>query len=264
MKKQKGGAFVNDLDILGDVWFTEEPEAQEDDSIDDIHVLGDWANQETKTEEPKVEPKAEEPVVEFKVEEPKVEPTEPKSEPEKSATAEGEEDIDKWLDELLKNNAAVEEKIDEVKDAADATGDDTLIKVVDELQTLIAEKNLENEQLKKQVEVANNRYLEKFGWDEEFSIYKPEVEKLQNNPRLYAFVKYFGSQNEKIKPKLISIVSDFLFDLTGQDVSELLDNKDVNALGVLNIPGSDNQPMKANEVKEDKNMNYEESINDLF
>ncbi len=257
MKKWKGGAFVNDIDILWDIWLDDPEETTSDESVEDIDVLG---NQTPDVVEPEV--KAEEPVA--PVEDATL-ATEDKPEPEapKDEVKEGE-DLDKWLDDLLKSNAETDDKVDEIKEVADESWNDSLIKLVDELQSLMAEKNLTIEELQKKVDVANNRYLSKFGWEEELSIYKPEIEKLQNNPRLMALVKFLDSDNEKVKPKLVSILSDMIFNLTWQDVSDLLDQKDKAALNVLNSWGSDSPIMQENKPEEEQDMSFEQSTNDIL
>jgi len=35
--------------------------------------------------------------------------------------------LDKWLDELLKSSNVVDDKVDEIKDAAEQAGDDNLV-----------------------------------------------------------------------------------------------------------------------------------------
>lgn len=244
MKKTKGWTYVSDLDIFGD-----EPEdtINEDPTVDDIDVLGD-----IKEDIPTV---IEEPVVEQEVA-----PEAPVESVEEVNKGDSEiEDIDKWLDDLLKNATQVEQKADEVQAAAEATGDEELIKLVDDLQTMLAETKVENDELRKQVEISNNRYLNKFGSEEELSIYKGEIEKLQGNPKLMAFVKYFGTDNEKIKPKLISIAADFLYDLTGQDISSLIEEKDKAGLSILNAASSDSQMIPDTKVVEEAKDDYDDS-----
>ena len=257
--KKKGWAFVNDLDILWDIAL-DDSEPTIDDTLDDTAVLpaSDKPEEEVKAEEPK-EPETPEP----KVEEP-VKPEEPKVNEEEPKKSEEGEDLDKWLDELLKNNVDVEAKVDEVQKAAEESWDENLIKLVDELQTSLADKNLTIEELKKQLEVSNNRYLSKFGEEEELSIYKNEIQKLQDNPRLMALVKFNGTDNEKVKPKLVRILSDMLYDLTGQDVSDLLDQKDKAWLSILDTPSSDTPPIQEMKKEEEKNMDYEESVNNIL
>ena len=259
MQKKKGWAYSNDLDaisLLGDIGWDDEGTEVNDNEVEDVDVFGT----EDKTPEVKPEPT---PAPEVKTEDTTLPTPEPKSE-EVSDKKEGDEDLDKWLDDLLKSNAEVDDKVTEIKDAIEESWDDSTKQLVDELQTMIADKNLEIEQLKKQVDVTQSRYISKFGEWEELSIYKPEIEKLQNNPRLMALVKYGDTENEKIKPKVISILSDMIYKLTGQDVSMLLDEKDKANMSILNSPSSDNQPIQENKKPEEKNMDYDESINNIL
>lgn len=244
MKKTKGWTYVSDLDIFGD---DTADDVNVDPTVDDIDVLGD-----VKEDTVPVPDVPEVPAV--------VAPEAPVESVDEVSKGDSEiEDIDKWLDDLLKNATQVEEKVDEVQAAVEATGDEELIKLVDDLQTMLAETKVENDELKKQVEISNNRYLNKFGSEEELSIYKGEVEKLQGNPKLMAFVKYFGTDNEKIKPKLISIASDFLYDLTGQDISSLIEEKDKAGLSILNAAGSDAQMIPDTKVMEDVEDTFDDS-----
>lgn len=267
MKKSKGWAFISDLDVLWDIGSDDEQTNWGDSIVDDIDVLG----KEDKTPEQVNEPEviaeviedATKPVIE-KVEEPVVEETTDVTKDDESKVKEGE-DLDKWLDDLLKSNAETDDKVEEIKDVVDASGDEHLKKLVDELQSSRAEDKLTIEELQKQVEIANSRYINKFWDEEELSIYKTEIEKLQNNPRLMALVKYFKTENEKIKPKLITILSDMLYDITWEDIADLLNKKDTNALSaVLNGWGSDSPLIDEINVEEDKPLNYEESRNNLF
>lgn len=259
MKKAKGWAFVNDIDVLGDIWLDDSEEnADIDNSIDDIDVL--WNKEPTA---PVIEETA--PVVEETVVTPEEE-TKPDEKPEGEENEKGEsdEDIEKWLDDLLKSQWEVDSKVDEVMDAAQDGWDESMVKLVSELQWLIVEKNMVIEELTKQVEVSQNRYLTKFWENEELSIYKQEIEKLQSNPRLMALVKYSDTDNEKIKPKLISILSDMIYKLTWQDVTDLLDKQDRASMSILNTPSSDSQPMEAQPEKKDENIGYDDSINNIL
>lgn len=258
MKKNKGWAFVNDLDILGDMFWEENKEGEVLDETEDFDMFG-WEDE--VVEEVKVEWEETPEVTE---EIPAEAPAEVGDETKEEPKAEEGEDLDKWLDELLKSSNVVDDKVDEIKDAAEVSGDDNLIGLVDELQTALAEKNLTIEELQKQVEVSNNRYLSKFGNEEELSIYKWEIEKLQDNPRLMALVKYHKTDNEKVKPKLIQILSDMIYDLTWQDISELMDDKDRASMSVLNTPTWDTPPIQEPKPIKEEPMDYDDSVNNIL
>ena len=259
MKKNKGWAFVNDLDILGNVlWEENEEGVESNEATEDFDMFG-WKDEpveETKVEWEKTPETTEETPAEA--------PAEAVEESKEEPKAEEGEDLDKWLDELLKSSNVVDDKVDEIKDAAEQAGDDNLVWLIDELQTALAEKNLTIEELQKQVEVSNNRYLSKFGNEEELSIYKWEIEKLQDNPRLMALVKYYKTDNEKVKPKLIQILSDMIYDMTWQDVSELLDEKDKASMSVLNTPTWDIPPIQEPTPAKEETLDYDNSINNIL
>ena len=256
MVENKKGAYVNDLDILDWIGWDD----NENEVVDDGTDILAWIGGEPTSEEP-ITPPVEELVVD------ETKPVEPTEEPTKEdKTKEGEDnDIDEFIKQLLEENKDVVDKVDEIKESIPGDSSPETKKLLDDLLSLVAEKDMSIKELQKQVEVSNGRYLDKFGEDNELSLYKWEIDKLNDNPKLMVFVKHYGTSNEKIKNKLISIASDFLYDLTGQDVSELLYNKDKDAASILNWAGSDSSPMpELAPEKEDKPLTFEESTNDLF
>lgn len=81
------------------------------------------------------------------------------------------------------------------------------------------------ESLTRQLDVAreqNNRSVET---SEEMRIYQPLIAKLEKEPQLLLFAKYYGSKNEAMKNRLTDICKDMLQNLTGIDVYALLDEK---------------------------------------
>jgi hypothetical protein len=69
---------------------------------------------------------------------------------------------------------------------------------------------------------------------------------------------------EKIKPKLVTILSDMIYNLTGEDISDLIDKKDRAGMSILNMPSSDNAPIDTVKQVEEKNIGFEDSINDVL
>ena len=81
------------------------------------------------------------------------------------------------------------------------------------------------ESLTRQLDVAreqNNRSIET---SEEMRIYQPLIAKLEKEPQLLLFAKYYGSKNEAMKNRLTDICKDMLQNLTGIDIYALLDEK---------------------------------------
>lgn len=79
--------------------------------------------------------------------------------------------------------------------------------------------------------------------------------------------KHLGntSDSSSIKGKMVGIVADMLYDLTGEDVSDLI-NKDQSAkiLSVTSKSANGSAPSNSSSKSNDEPMNYEDSISKLF
>lgn len=174
-------------------------------------------------------------------------------------------DIDQLVSEILWSSSDVDDKVEEIKDEAQSSGNEELLGMIDELQTLLAEKNQKIEELTKKDEITSGRLMDTY-WDaENYSFYKPTIEKLENNPQLMMLVKNFDSDNERAQERVVSILADLISEKTGEDVSQLINanqkNSVSNALtnvewgGVMWTPAA---------PEEEKDYNYDQSLNELF
>lgn len=174
-------------------------------------------------------------------------------------------DIDGIVKELLWQQEEVDDKVEEIKDEAENTGNNELLSMIDELQSLLIEKNQLIDELTKKDEITSSKLMDKY-WDaENYSFYKDTIDALESNPKLNILVKYINSDNEKMQDRVIGILSDLLTEKTWEDISALINTNqksavsnaltDVNGWGEVAAPAIE---------EEDKPLSYDESINNLF
>lgn len=176
-----------------------------------------------------------------------------------------EVDVDALVAEILWNTSDVDDKVEEIKDEAQSSGNEELLWMIDELQTLLAEKNQKIEELTKKDEITSGRLMDTY-WDaENYSFYKPTIEKLENNPQLMMLIKNFDSTNEKAQERVVSILADLISEKTGEDVSSLINrnqkNSVANALTDVDWGGVMGTPSMP---EEDEVYNRDQSLNELF
>lgn len=180
-------------------------------------------------------------------------------------TSEEDIDVDALVAEILWSSSDVDDKVEEIKDEAQSSGNEELLGMIDELQTLLAEKNQKIEELTKKDEITSGRLMDTY-WDaENYSFYKPTIEKLENNPQLMMLVKNFDSDNEKVQDRVVSILADLISEKTGEDVSSLINsnqkNSVANALTDVDWGGVMGTPSMP---EEDTPFNRDQSLNELF
>ena len=190
---------------------------------------------------------------------------EPVEEDVPESNSEEDVDIDALVAEILWSSSDVDDKVEEIKDEASASGNEELLGMIDELQTLLAEKNQKIEELTKKDEITSGRLMDTY-WDaENYSFYKPTIEKLENNPQLMMLVKNFDSDNEKVQDRVVSILADLISEKTGEDVSSLINtnqkNSVANALTDVDWGGVVWTPSAP---EEDTVFNRDQSLNELF
>jgi hypothetical protein len=176
-----------------------------------------------------------------------------------------EVDVETIVNQLLWQQAEVDDKVEEIKDEAENTGNNELLSMIDELQSLLIEKNQLIDELTKKDEITSSKLMDKY-WDaENYSFYKDTIDALESNPKLNMLVKYINSDNERMQERVISILSDLLTEKTWEDVNALINSNQKsavsNALTDVNGWGEVAAP-ELNE--EDKPLTYDESINNLF
>lgn len=245
-----------DFDLFGGQLDENTPET---DVVEEDLFGGALDSEPTPEEETAMAPEEEtEPVEEATTEE--VDTTEPTSE-----TDMWELDIDAIVNELLWQQAEVDDKVEEIKDEAENTGNNELLSMIDELQGLLIEKNQLIDELTKKDEITSSKLMDKY-WDaENYSFYKDTIDALESNPKLNMLVKYINSDNERMQERVIGILSDLLTEKTWEDVNALINSNqksavsnaltDVNGWGEVAAPKLE---------EEDKPLTYDESINNLF
>lgn len=236
----------------------------------DIFNDGEDTSMEEVTEAPaeELEVTPEEDVTEEVTEEivPTAEAEAPVEEDVPEETSEEEDiDVDALVAEILWNTSDVDDKVEEIKDEAQSSGNEELLWMIDELQTLLAEKNQKIEELTKKDEITSGRLMDTY-WDaENYSFYKPTIEKLENNPQLMMLIKNFDSTNEKAQERVVSILADLISEKTGEDVSSLINrnqkNSVANALTDVDWGGVMGTPSMP---EEDEVYNRDQSLTELF
>jgi len=192
-------------------------------------------------------------------------PAEPVKEDVPVDTSNEEVDIDALVAEILWTTSDIDDKVEDIKDEAQSSGNEELLGMIDELQTLLAEKNQKIEELTKKDEITSGRLMDTYGDAENYSFYKPTIEKLENNPQLMMLVKNFDSDNERAQERVVSILADLISEKTGEDVSSLINanqkNSVSNALTNVDWGGVMWTPTAPTE---EPDFNYDQSLNELF
>lgn len=184
-------------------------------------------------------------------------PTEP--------VAEEDIDVDALVADILWSTSDVDDKVEEIRDEAQSSGNEELLGMIDELQTLLAEKNQKIEELTKKDEITSGRLMDTY-WDaENYSFYKPTIEKLEENPQLMMLVKNFNNDNERAKERVVSILADLIFEKTGEDVSSLINANQKNSVGnaLTNVEWG-GVMWTPTAPTEEQDFNYYQSLNELF
>lgn len=198
--------------------------------------------------------------------EPSESPTAPETtEPAEPETTEEDVDVDALVREILWQAAEVDDKVEDIKDEAASTWNEELLWMIDELQTLLAEKNQTIEELTRKNDITSNRLMDKY-WDaENYSFYKWIIDKLENNPQLNMLVKYFDSDNENMKNRVVAILSDMISERTWVDINDAINNSQKqsvwNALTDVQWWREVGTPT---EPEEEPEYNREQSLNNLF
>ena len=168
----------------------------------------------------------------------------------KEATPEaGDETLDPEIDELLKQAEEAEEK-DERDD------------VISTLRQKLVDQQVELDASNRQKEILNEKLMASAANDTELGMYKDVITKLDNSPKLRALVRYSDASEESAKNRAINILAEMLEDMTGQDVSSLLDKTRADkAKAAL---GGNSSAAPSAKPEEEKDMDYEESVSSLW
>jgi len=104
--------------------------------------------------------------------------------------------------------------------------------------------------LKKRCDALQEKIMSGSDSETDWKIYEPLVKKLEEQPKLMILSKLWGSTDEKAKTRMIRTASELLTELTGQDVSELIDSKAKDAVIGLTKRPSGKASEEADEEKE--------------
>lgn len=260
-KQTKGSVLSQDLDIfnLGD--------EDEEVSLDsDIFWAADDTTGETDTTNP--EPTVEASTEEVIPEETTTEELKPELDLNKEGTEETQSDdaeLQKRLDDLKASSENVDEKVDELKEEVDKSWNEQMSLIVTELQKALEERDSTIKELTTKYDVLNSKFIEKIWDSENITIYKDVIQNLESDPKLMMLVKYANSDNEKIQDRVINILWDMIYKIKWIDVLSLLEEWEKNKVAsALNPAGGTGEPWPGLPEVEDKNMNFEDSINQLF
>lgn len=179
--------------------------------------------------------------------------------------ADDEIDIDQLVADILGDASNIDDKVEDIKDEAQSSGNEELLGMIDELQTLLAEKNQKIEELTRKNDITSGRLMDTYGDAENYSFYKPTIDKLEGNPQLMMLIKNWDSDNEKAQERVVSILADLISEKTWEDVSSLINSNQkksvANALTDVNWWRESWAPA---EEKEDEVFNRDQSLNELF
>ena len=137
--------------------------------------------------------------------------------------------------------------------------------LIDSLRTEISSLTTERNMLQKENSTINENLMSKV-WDESsLWMYKWVISNLEDNPKLMMLVKHlWKSESEPIKNKLVSILTDMIYDVTWEDVSDLINkNQSDKILASTWKTGWASLP-EPKDAEEEKDMDYDESIHALF
>lgn len=129
------------------------------------------------------------------------------------------EELNSELDQLFEDISA---SLDEV---SSKTNDESVRKIVDDLRETLSTKEMELQKLQRENEVLYSKYLDSVWEATDMGMYKSVIDKLESNPKMMMFVKYFGNKDdERITNKLTQVASDFIYELTGTDISDAIES----------------------------------------
>jgi hypothetical protein len=92
--------------------------------------------------------------------------------------------------------------------------------MIDDLQTMLAEKNQKIDELTKKNEITSNRFMDTYSDAENYSFYKPTIDKLNGNSDLNILVKNYD--NDKATDRVVDILAKMIYEKTGVDVNEAI------------------------------------------
>lgn len=227
----KGNFSASDLDIFGSDASGETAEEEGDESIINNGKDDDGeADKKDVAEDKKEEPKG--------ADEVKNSESKPEDKPEPANGA--EEPAEVKDPEIAKLFEKIEDEA--MKDLKASKQNEELMKLVNELQSKLADKELEASSHKTRADKYQEKLMSSSDSENEWKLYEPQVRKLESNPKLMALVKLWGSDNEKAKDRLVKTASDIFEELTGEDPTSVLDDRRKAAVAAMTKKPSPSAP----------------------
>ena len=140
-----------------------------------------------------------------------------------------------------------------------------LLQLVDSLRTEISTLTTERNILQKENATINEKLMSHVGENSNLGIYKWVISNLEANPKLMMLAKYLtNSESPAIKTKLVGVVTDMLYDLTGEDVSDLINRDQSSKILAVAWKGGSSASAPSSAPADDSEMSYDDSISKLF
>lgn len=148
---------------------------------------------------------------------------------------------------------------------AETGGNSDFEELIDTLRNEVSNLTMERNILQKENSTINEKLMSNVWEESNLWIYKWVIWNLESNPKLMLLAKYLWNANsDAIKNKLVWVMTDMLYDLTGEDVSDLI-NKDQSSK-VLSVTGKTPSSTLDSVIdnSDEEEMSYDDSINKLF
>lgn len=189
--------------------------------------------------------------VEKKDEKPEDKPLDPEGAEPKDAPADPE--LEKLFKEL--EDEAGKKKADM----------DKMNSIIDELRTEAAGKDAEIAVLKKRCDTLQEKLMSGSDEQTDWKLYEPVIKTLEEKPQIMALAKLWSrSSDERAKSKLVKAASDILSELTGEDVSDLVDSKRKDSVIAMTRKGSGKAPETEDEGASKPDDSEEPESNKIF
>jgi hypothetical protein len=172
---------------------------------------------------------------------------------------ESTDDILAKIDEILGISEEQEETMTAIEDAAASGDNDEVQNLIADLRSQNAEKDIKIQELTTSNEMLNKKYMDRVADTEWSNLYKGTLDKLESNPQLMLLAKHFD--NPEKKEQVVSILSELLGELTGQDIDSLVNTQQADVVSAaLNTEASVAEAPKAKGKKQKSGAEMNEDI----
>lgn len=148
------------------------------------------------------------------------------------------EALTKLLNDLSATSDEVDDAMDDLEEVVDASGDAKIVSQLSSLkeklaqmQDQISDLEFQNSSLKRQADSANTKLLDKIGETEWLELNKGALETLDNQPELKLLVKYYNSDDDASKNRVVGLIKDIYEKFTGENIDDLIKG---NSKGEIN------------------------------